>query len=209
MYNTNGVSFCIIITGGDNLRKGINREVILSESEKMIIKSGFESFSMRALSERLGIKAASLYNHISGIDEIYEALAEKAAEMMNKELARAVKGKSPDRAFIDGALAYRRFAEKNRNMFLLLTNERAHKAKNPAMLGRYGFMPLIEVIKSYGISREDFLHFIRSFRAFIHGFAEITHNGFMQKGPASKEETYLVAVNEFLRILKSRGEGSC
>ena len=104
----------VFLFGGDLLKKGITREMVLAESEKMIIKSGFEGFSLRTLSEKLGIKPASLYNHISGIDEIYVMLAEKAASMMRYELSRAVEGKPADEAFISGAVAYREFAEKNR-----------------------------------------------------------------------------------------------
>lgn len=187
------------------MKKGITREMVLAESEKMIIKSGFEGFSLRTLSEKLGIKPASLYNHISGIDEIYVMLAEKAASMMRYELSRAVEGKPADEAFISGAVAYREFAEKNRQMYLLLISERALKNEDTAFLGRHGFSPVVDVIKSYNLQREDFLHFIRSFRAFMHGFVEITHNGFMQRGPVSKDETYLKAVNEFLQILKRNG----
>ena len=97
------------------------------------------------------------------------------------------------------------FAEKNRQMYLLLISERALKNEDTAFLGRHGFSPVVDVIKSYNLRREDFLHFIRSFRAFMHGFVEITHNGFMQRGPVSKDETYLKAVNEFLQILKRNG----
>ena len=106
------------------MKKGINKEVILKESEKMIKSRGVEAFSLRALSARLGIKPASLYNHVSGIDEIYFLLAEKTAQDMKDTLEKAIGTKPPDEAFVSGANAYRSFMENNRQMYLLFIKAR-------------------------------------------------------------------------------------
>lgn len=190
------------------MSKGISKEVILKESEKMIKARGTDNFSLRALSAHLGIKPASLYNHVSGIDEIYAALAAKTAEKMKLKLAAAVEGKPADEAFIAGAVAYKEFAERNHNMYSLLIKARSFKDEQASRLVFYAFSPLKDVILTYGLSRENFMIFIRSLRSFMHGFIEITRSGFMQRASVSREETYLTALDEMLKILKAGGR-SC
>ena len=187
------------------MQKGITKELIFKESEKMIELHGLESFSVRSLSLRLDIKPASLYNHIDGIDEIYNYLAKKASYMMTERLSQAIAGKERDEAFVEAAKAYRKFAENKREYYLLLIKIRSSKNETAGKQGYNCFKPVIDLIKSYGMSKRETLHFIRSFRSFLHGFVEITHNGFMQKGSASKDETFEAAVKMFLDVLKTGG----
>ena len=184
------------------MQKGISKQVIFKESERMLKAHGLEGFSVRSLSMNLDIKPASLYNHIEGIDEIYGHLAKKASEMMIKKLNKAIEGRTPDEAFIESAKAYRKFAETNREYYLMLIKMRSSKNEITGRLGYESFKPIIDVIRSYGLPQQETLHFVRSFRAFLHGFVEITHNGFMQRGPATKDETFDTAVRSFLEILK-------
>lgn len=190
------------------LKKGIDKQAIFDESEKLLENVGIDRFSLRELSRRLGIKPASLYNHIRGIEEIYKYLSKRASDGMKNTLLEAMKDKPADEAFVAGAFAYRRFAEQNHELYLVLIRARSSKDEETIKLGFESFAPIRELIKSYGIPKEKFLHFIRSFRAFLHGFVEITHNGFMQKGSAPKDETFLTAVNVFLKILKEESNGA-
>lgn len=52
------------------LLKGITKEKIIEESERLIAEGGLSDFSLHMLAERLGIKTASLYTHVSGIEEV-------------------------------------------------------------------------------------------------------------------------------------------
>jgi AcrR family transcriptional regulator len=68
--------------------KNLNRkESILATAAKLFSEKGFTAVSMRDLAEELGIKAASLYNHISSKQEILSLniiyLAEQFTSGMN------------------------------------------------------------------------------------------------------------------------------
>ena len=190
------------------MKKGIDKQAVFDESEKLLENVGIDRFSLRELSRRLGIKPASLYNHISGIDEIYKYLSKRASDGMKNTLLEAMKDKPADEAFVAGAFAYWRFAEQNHELYSVLIRARSSKDEETIKLGLESFAPLRELIKSYGVPKEKSSHFIRSFRAFLHGFVEIIHNGFMQNGIAPKDETFLTAVNVFLKILKEESNGA-
>jgi TetR/AcrR family transcriptional regulator, cholesterol catabolism regulator len=54
--------------------KPSKRELILSEAAKLFKEKGFGGSSMRDLAEKVGIEAASMYNHIRSKDEILEEI---------------------------------------------------------------------------------------------------------------------------------------
>lgn len=50
------------------------KEKIIFESLRLFSKEGYDGVSMREIASAVGIKGASLYNHFSGKDEIFNAI---------------------------------------------------------------------------------------------------------------------------------------
>lgn len=63
------------------------KELILSEAAKLFKEKGFGGTSMRDLGEKVGMEAASMYNHIRSKDEILELICFKIAEEYTSHLA--------------------------------------------------------------------------------------------------------------------------
>lgn len=61
-------------------RPRITREQVIQGALKVLDEEGFEGLTMRRLAEQLGIKAASLYNHVSDKDELLALLADALFE---------------------------------------------------------------------------------------------------------------------------------
>ncbi|WP_354639257.1 TetR/AcrR family transcriptional regulator C-terminal domain-containing protein [Kitasatospora camelliae] len=60
----------------------LSREIIARAALQTVDEDGPGGLTMRALADRLGVKAASLYNHVAGKDELLDALA----ELVNEEI---------------------------------------------------------------------------------------------------------------------------
>ncbi|MCG6492904.1 TetR/AcrR family transcriptional regulator C-terminal domain-containing protein [Kitasatospora sp. A2-31] len=60
----------------------LSRESIARAALDTVDEQGADGLTMRAVADRLGVKAASLYNHVSGKDELIDALA----ELVNAEI---------------------------------------------------------------------------------------------------------------------------
>lgn len=60
----------------------LSREIIARAALDTVDEHGPDGLTMRALADRLGVKAASLYNHVGGKDELIDALA----ELVNAEI---------------------------------------------------------------------------------------------------------------------------
>ena len=55
---------------------GLNREAVIQAALEMLDTVGVDGLSMRALADRLGVKAASLYWHLRDKDQLLELVAE-------------------------------------------------------------------------------------------------------------------------------------
>lgn len=64
---------------GNEPRDTLNRERVLRAAMELADEGGIESLTMRELGRRLGVEAASLYNHVNGKDDLLDGMTDLAA----------------------------------------------------------------------------------------------------------------------------------
>jgi TetR/AcrR family transcriptional regulator, tetracycline repressor protein len=69
-------------------QRGLTRERLVETALELIAEEGLEALSMRALADRLDVKAASLYWHVRDRRELLELVAESMLESIPQALAR-------------------------------------------------------------------------------------------------------------------------
>lgn len=183
-------------------QKGLNSAYIMEAAVKLVEEKGYDNFSLRELAARLEVRPASLYNHIAGIGEINKAVAMKAADMLNRALTDAIGDRTGDEAFLAAARAYRSFAGGNPEMYKALIRLPASEDGDIRQAAFASFQPLRDVIVGYGAEKRETVHFLRAFRSAMHGFVELTSNGFMQRDEVPREETYEAVIYGYLNVLK-------
>jgi len=183
-------------------KKGINKGLILETAEKLLEEKGYEQFSLREIAAKLGVKPSSLYNHIKGFDEIRAEIAITASKKMGEALKKATEDKLPDEAFIAGAKAYREFALNYPELYKVYMRKPQLHNEDVMNSGFESFVPIRNIVLSYGLSGTAALNFIRALRSMMCGFMELTNNGYMQKGKISKDESYDAIVKAYLNVLK-------
>ena len=62
------------------------KEVILSKAAELFREKGYNASSMRDLAEKVGVEAASLYNHIKSKSDILQEICFKIADQFNAEM---------------------------------------------------------------------------------------------------------------------------
>jgi AcrR family transcriptional regulator len=82
----------------------LSREAIALAALEVVDQAGADGLTMRALADRLGVKAASLYNHVSGKDELLDALS----ELVNAEIELSPLDPANDADRFGGLAAYAR-----------------------------------------------------------------------------------------------------
>ena len=79
---------------------GLNRQAVVDAALQLLAESGIDGLSMRALADRLGVKAASLYWHVRDKQQVLELLAEALLDRVTVPF-----GPSDWRAQVRGACA--------------------------------------------------------------------------------------------------------
>lgn len=74
---------------GDAETSGINRDSVIQAALGMLDAVGVDGLSMRALADRLGVKAASLYWHLRDKDQLLELVAESVLDRVTVPVSSA------------------------------------------------------------------------------------------------------------------------
>lgn len=69
------------------------KEVILSKAAELFREKGYNASSMRDLAEKVGVEAASLYNHIKSKSDILQEICFKIANQFMTEIDQITTGK--------------------------------------------------------------------------------------------------------------------
>lgn len=95
------------------------RAEILQAAREIFVHEGYESFSMRALADRIGYTPAATYKHFSSKSEIFSCLSEQsfAALMQASENVKKVETEDPVDRLKRGMFAYVEFGLENPDQY--------------------------------------------------------------------------------------------
>jgi len=170
-------------------RRNLDKEAILNAAAELAEKIGLDHITLKQLAEKLEIKPPSLYNHLKGLNELIEGLAQLAIKKLEIVLQNAATGKSKEEAFIEIAHAYRKFAKENPELYKSILKIPVSEDKTLQEEGLDVVRILYKVMEPYHYSNEDIIHFMRGFRSALHGFVSLEDAGFF-KGNVDVEKSY-------------------
>lgn len=163
--------------------------IVLSAAIEAVEDKGLDELSMQDLAARLGVKPPSLYNHLSGLADVRRKLAKEVLRRMETAIRDSAVGRSGETAIREMALAYRRFAKENPELYKAFASSR--RPKDPeieeavkSLLGVFS-----RVLESNGLDPDKEIHFIRMFHCGLHGFVSLDAAGFFSGG-ASADESF-------------------
>jgi AcrR family transcriptional regulator len=150
----------------EDRQQGLTRERLVGAALDLIGEEGLDGLSMRALADRLEVKAASLYWHVRDRRELLELLAESILETVRPARDRSGWRKS----VLDAAtaLSQRVAAQKDANRILLevpdslaasatyteLKNQLQSAGLQPAEASEIALMVIVDVIASPAPGKE-------------------------------------------------------
>ncbi len=179
-------------------RKGLNREHIVKTAIKIIEERGVMNFSLHLLADELGVKTASLYNHIANINDLFYDAGIYALKTLENCLRDAVSSKERDEALRSLAYAYLDFAHEKRELYDFIMYIRTQNHVGIDDFVTSANIPIVEVLSSYDIDKTDLVHRHRLLRSILHGFITQERSGFFKHSPESIQKSYEVAINCFL-----------
>jgi AcrR family transcriptional regulator len=189
-------------------KRGLGNEIILSAAVTLAESRGFESLNLQSLAAALEVKPPSLYNHISGLEDLRARVAQFALEQMEKSIRDRVVGREREKAIREIAAAHRDFAKKHPELykaFSIIPNSASAELKESACSLQN---ILIRILEPYQLKPCDEIHFIRFIRSSLHGFVSLEAMGFFHQGKGTnKNASFNEMVNMFIVILKNYQKG--
>ena len=185
------------------LKKGLTANLIVDNAVEIAEEIGLENLTMQGLAGRLHVKAASLYNHISGIEEIRCAVTRIAMQQLESTLRDAAVGRSSREALQEAAFAYYRFAKQKPQLYKTFIRSAALENAEIDETRKGVVWTVWQILCSYNYEQDELLHFIRTFRSMLHGFISLEAEGFF-KYPVAAEESFFAMVANFIDSVERR-----
>lgn len=181
----------------------LSETVIISAAASLIERDGLESLTIQSLAQSLDVKAASLYNHIKGIDDVYIGLAIRTMEGMENMLRNAAVGRHGANALREMAAAYRLFALQNPELYKVFIRSASLSSPELKHIWREAAQAVYRILDAYELDDDGKVHFFRAFRSSLHGFISLESEGFFL-GKADKEESFRLMTEALFSSLNER-----
>lgn len=156
----------------------ITREMIVDAGIEVVKESGIENVNARTVAEKLGCSTQPVMYHFKKIEEMKEAVYQKA-DQYHMAFLNDIQGDNP---MLSIGLSYIRFAQTEKNLFRLLfqSNEFAGKSIS-GLIDTEEIAPVITVLsEAAGVSISQAKIIFRSLFLFVHGYASMFANNSLE-----------------------------
>ncbi|MDT8306740.1 MAG: TetR-like C-terminal domain-containing protein [Anaerolineae bacterium] len=159
-------------------RRWLTRDIVVAKAAAMADAAGSaEAVTLTALAAALDVRVPSLYNHISGVEDLVQATALYATRRLIDRLRAATAGHAGREALLAMATAYRRFAHDHPGIYPLTVRAPDPGEEALVALAQELLQMLLLLLASCGLHGDESLHAVRGFRALLHGFTALERAG--------------------------------
>lgn len=159
------------------MRAKLSLADILAAATELGDQIGLYQLELKEIAQELQIKTPSLYNHITGINGLYEHLAIKALDDLHEHLISSVLGVSGEEAMSALAKAYLQFGTENTTLYQAIENPKLQETEVISEKKAKILKLVQQLLKPYHFSEDQELHIIRIFRSYLHGFVVLNRDG--------------------------------
>ncbi len=188
-------------------RAGLDRELVVRAAADLLDDSFGRVLTLSDLASKLGVRAPSLYNHVDGLDDLYQAISLYSTRELGTCIGRAAIGRSGEDAVFAIADAYRRFAKERPNLYLTSQRAPSPMEETRAEVSDEILDVLRRVLAPFELTDDEQIHAMRALRSLIHGFVSLELvGGFGIPIDVDNSFNYLVAM--YATGLRHRGYGA-
>ncbi|MEU4692530.1 TetR-like C-terminal domain-containing protein [Actinoplanes sp. NPDC023714] len=186
-------------------RAGLDPAAVVAAAADLADEVGLPNVTMALLATRLGVRAPSLYKHVSSQAEINRRIAVLALTEVGDELRDALQGRSGRDALTAAAQTIRAYVVKHPGRYAATMRLDARSPEDPvAVAGARVLGSLRAVLAGYPVDPDGTVHAMRMLRSVFHGFALIeAGGGFEMDTDVDESFTWLI---DFLHRGLSRPE---
>ena len=192
-------------------RAGLTADRVTLAAAELADEVGLDHVTMSAVARRLGVKDASLYVHVRGLEDLRGRIALLAADEKTIRIAEATAGRAGKDALVAFADAWRAYAHAHPGRYtatqvpMRIDAELAARAHGP----RRAIELTYSMLRAYALDEPDLTDAVRLVRSTLHGFVSLeAAGGFAHTRPAEATWTRcLDALHSLLERWPEQAEG--
>jgi AcrR family transcriptional regulator len=154
-------------------RAGLSTRRVVEEAEALADERGLSEVGIATIAARVGVRAPSLYKHVTSLDALLQLLAVRAKSELARTLSEASAGAEPGAAIPAIATAYRRWAHAHPGRYSATL--RAPLASDPADIeaSSRAVAVILDALDTMGITGGEAIDATRAIRSALHGFVAL------------------------------------
>ncbi|HEX5203309.1 MAG TPA: TetR-like C-terminal domain-containing protein [Actinoplanes sp.] len=169
-------------------RAGLDPAAVVAAAAGLADEIGLANVTMGALAERLGVRAPSLYKHVTGQADLNHRIAALALTELGDALRDALQGRAGRDALGAAARAMRAFVVEHPGRYAATLPLNATGPDDPvAVAGARVLDSLAAVLTGYPLDPADTVHALRLLRSLFVGFAAIESAGGFEMDTSTDE----------------------
>lgn len=176
-------------------RSGLAAADVVRAGAEIADELGYHRLTLGLLAQRLGIRAPSLYKHVSGLGDLQHRIATLAMTEFGEMIRDAVAGLAGRDALSALANAARGYVAAHPGRYMATVGAEFTGPGDPLLTASTRVIEVISaVLRGYRISDDDMVDAIRAVRCTLHGFATLqATNGFQWGGDIDESFEKLVS----------------
>lgn len=157
-------------------RKGLTERAVVDAAIAIVEAEGTSALTLSRVARELGVKPPSLYNHVTGLDQLRRDVALRAVEDLGSRLGAAAMGRTRRDGLRAVAGAFRSYAAAHPGLYELTTRARPDDDEF-ARASMRPVEPVLAILRGYDLRDEEAIHAARTFRSALHGFVSLESSG--------------------------------
>jgi AcrR family transcriptional regulator len=158
-------------------RAGLSTAAVVAAAADLADADGLDGLTLARLAGAVGVRTPSLYNHVSGLDDVRRGVALVALREIGDALRDAAVGRARDDALVAMAHAYRAYAGAHPGRYAATQRAPAPDDEELVLVAAKAVDVLLAVLRGYGLEGDDAIHAARAVRSALHGFVTLEAGG--------------------------------
>ena len=159
-------------------RAGLDPAAVVTAAAGLADEVGLANVTMGLLAERLGVRAPSLYKHVSSQADLNRRIAALALTELGDALREVLQGRSGRDALGAAARTIRAYVVEHPGRYAATIRLNADSPSDPVVAaGARVLDSLSAVLAGYKLDPADTVHALRLLRSLFHGFAVLEAAG--------------------------------
>ncbi|MGX7131237.1 TetR/AcrR family transcriptional regulator [Enterococcus songbeiensis] len=181
--------------------KKITTDKILITAIDLINQRGVDQLTLKEVAATLGIKPPSLYNHFANLEALIDSIALKSMTELYDLLVTDMIGLAGVEALEKIAFTYRNYARTHPGQYEAIQRVSLWKSTKTIELSEKLVRLFEKIVQNYLPFETEQIHYIRTFRSYLHGFILLELDGSFGM-EQDIEESFKYGVNQLLKSLQ-------